>query len=49
MTASPAIIPKETTDPNLVFPDLFPPQTFPASGNLVDWNNVAPRVALPLT
>ena len=38
--------PKQTTDPNLTFPDLFPPKTYPASGNLVEWNNVSPRVGL---
>jgi hypothetical protein len=38
--------PKQTTDPNLDFPDLFLPTTFPASGNLVTWNNVAPRLGL---
>lgn len=38
--------PKETSDPNLVFPDLFPPTTFPASGNIVTWNNVSPRLGL---
>jgi len=40
--------PKETSDPNLTFPDLFPPQTFPASGNIVGWNNVSPRLGLAL-
>jgi hypothetical protein len=38
--------PKQSSDPNLVFPDLFPPTTFPASGNLVTWNNVAPRLGV---
>ena len=40
--------PKETADPNLIFPDIFPPQTIAASGNLVHWNNVAPRVGIAL-
>ena len=38
--------PKETSDPNLTFPDLFPPTTFAASGNIVTWNNVSPRLGL---
>jgi hypothetical protein len=38
--------PKQTSDSNLDFPDLFPPTTFPASGNLVTWNNVSPRLGL---
>ena len=38
--------PKQSTDPNLIFPDLFPPTEFPASGNLVTWNNVAPRLGV---
>ena len=38
--------PKQTTSPNLTFPNLFPPTTYPASGNLVEWNNVSPRVGL---
>jgi hypothetical protein len=28
------------------FPQLFPITTFPASGNLVDWNNVSPRIGV---
>lgn len=28
------------------WPTLFPPTTYPASGNLVDWNNVSPRVGV---
>ena len=36
--------PKQSTDPNLIFPDLFPPTEFPASGNLIEWNNVSPRL-----
>jgi hypothetical protein len=41
--------PRQAPSPNLTFPDLFPaPQggAFPASGNLVEWNNVSPRVGL---
>jgi Carboxypeptidase regulatory-like domain/TonB dependent receptor len=38
--------PKQSTASNLTFPQLFPPTTYPASGNLVDWNNVSPRVGL---
>ena len=38
--------PKQSSSPDLTFPDLFPPQTFPASGNLVEWNNVSPRVGV---
>jgi len=40
--------PKQSSSPNLTFPDLFPPQTFAASRNLVDWNNVSPRVGLAI-
>jgi len=40
--------PAQSSSPNLTFPDLFPPQHFPASGNLVEWNNVSPRVGLAL-
>jgi Carboxypeptidase regulatory-like domain len=38
--------PKQATDPNTTFPQLFNQQTFPASGNLVDWNTVSPRIGL---
>jgi Carboxypeptidase regulatory-like domain/TonB dependent receptor len=38
--------PKQSTSSNLTFPQLFPPTTFSASGNLIDWNNVSPRVGL---
>src|SRR5207245_5195755 len=38
--------PTETTDPAVTFPQLFPQTTYPASGNLVDWNTVSPRVGL---
>ncbi len=40
--------PRQTTSPNLTFPDLFPPTTYPASGNLIDWNNISPRIGLAL-
>jgi len=43
--------PRQTPSPNLTFPDLFPAPAggaFPASGNLVDWNNISPRVGLAL-
>src|SRR3984893_3940872 len=33
--------PAQSTDPNLTFPDLFPPTKFAASGNLVAWNTVS--------
>ena len=36
--------PQQNTSTNLTFPQLFPPTTFPASGNIVDWNNVSPRL-----
>jgi hypothetical protein len=38
--------PSQSTDPNLTFPDLFPPAKFAASGNLIEWNNVSPRLGL---
>ncbi len=38
--------PAQSTSPNLTFPQLFPPTKFPASGNLVEWNNVSPRLGL---
>jgi len=43
--------PQQTTDPAATFPQLFPQTTFPASGNLVNWNTVSPRLgaALDLT
>lgn len=43
--------PRQAPSANLTFPDLFPAPSggaFPASGNLVDWNNVSPRVGLAL-
>jgi hypothetical protein len=39
--------PAQTTDANLTFPQLFKAGfTFPASGNLVDWNTVSPRIGV---
>ncbi|HET7184419.1 MAG TPA: TonB-dependent receptor, partial [Terriglobales bacterium] len=38
--------PAQSTSPNLTFPDLFPPTKYPASGNLIDWNNVSPRIGI---
>jgi len=38
--------PQQTTDPTATFPQLFPATTFPASGNLVSWNTVSPRLGL---
>jgi hypothetical protein len=39
--------PAQTTDSNLTFPQLFKAGfTFPASGNLVDWNTVSPRIGV---
>jgi hypothetical protein len=39
--------PEQKTDPNLTFPQLFKAgATFPASGNLVDWNTVSPRIGV---
>jgi carboxypeptidase family protein len=39
--------PTQKTDPNLTFPQLFKAGfTFPASGNLVDWNTVSPRIGV---
>jgi hypothetical protein len=39
--------PQQTTASNLTFPQLFKAgTTFPASGNLVDWNNVSPRIGV---
>jgi len=40
--------PSQSSSPNLTFPQIFPPRSFPASGNLVDWNNVSPRLGLAL-
>jgi carboxypeptidase family protein/TonB-dependent receptor-like protein len=39
--------PTQTTDPNLTFPQLFNAGfTFPASGDLVSWNTVSPRIGV---
>jgi carboxypeptidase family protein len=38
--------PQQTTDPNLLFPTLFAAGTFPASGDLVNWNTVSPRIGV---
>jgi carboxypeptidase family protein/TonB-dependent receptor-like protein len=39
--------PAQTTDANLTFPQLFKAGfTFPASGSLVDWNTVSPRIGV---
>lgn len=39
--------PQQTTSSNLTFPQLFQAgHTFPASGNLVDWNTVSPRIGV---
>src|SRR5207248_5468504 len=36
----------QKTDPNLTFPQLFQVTSFPASGNLVAWNTVSPRIGV---
>ena len=38
--------PAQKSDPNETFPQLFPITSYPASGNLVDWNTVSPRIGL---
>ncbi|HTT33188.1 MAG TPA: TonB-dependent receptor, partial [Methylomirabilota bacterium] len=40
--------PAQTADPNQTFPQLFPllPSDKAASGNLVDWNTVSPRIGV---
>jgi Carboxypeptidase regulatory-like domain/TonB dependent receptor len=38
--------PAQKTDPNITFPQLFKVTSFPASGNLVDWNTVSPRIGV---
>lgn len=39
--------PTQTTSQNITFPQLFEAgHTFPASGNLVDWNTVSPRIGV---
>ncbi|HTS11103.1 MAG TPA: TonB-dependent receptor [Candidatus Limnocylindrales bacterium] len=38
--------PVQSSNAGETFPDLFPITTYPASGNLVDWNNVSPRLGV---
>jgi hypothetical protein len=38
--------PVQKSNPNETFSQLFPITTFGASGNLVDWNNVSPRIGV---
>jgi hypothetical protein len=38
--------PTQKSDSGETFPQLFPIQTYAASGNLVDWNTVSPRLGL---
>jgi hypothetical protein len=38
--------PAESTGANITFPTLFAAQPISASGNLVDWNDISPRVGL---
>ncbi|HMD06937.1 MAG TPA: TonB-dependent receptor [Candidatus Acidoferrum sp.] len=38
--------PVQQSNPNETFPQLFPITTYAASGNLVDWNNVSPRIGV---
>jgi len=38
--------PQQTTAANVTFPQLFPVTTYPASGDLVDWNTVSPRIGV---
>jgi outer membrane receptor protein involved in Fe transport len=38
--------PKQTTDPGAIFPQLFLPGSFAASGNLVNWNTFSPRLGV---
>jgi hypothetical protein len=38
--------PAQKSDPNETFPQLFPITTYPASGNLVEWNTVSPRIGV---
>jgi hypothetical protein len=38
--------PAQSSNPNETFPQLFPITNYPASGNLVDWNNVSPRIGV---
>jgi hypothetical protein len=38
--------PAESIEASPFYPIQFPAKQFPASGNLVDWNNVSPRIGL---
>lgn len=38
--------PGQKSDANETFPQLFPVTTYAASGNLVDWNTVSPRIGV---
>jgi len=40
--------PAQTTSTNITFPSTVPgwPYLLPASGNLVDWNTVSPRIGV---
>lgn len=38
--------PAQKSDANETFPQLFPITTYAASGNLVDWNTVSPRIGV---
>jgi hypothetical protein len=38
--------PAQKSDPNITFPQLFLSTSFPASGNLVDWKTVSPRIGV---
>jgi len=40
--------PQQVTDLAATFPQLFPQKTYPASGNLVNWNTVSPRLGIAL-
>jgi len=40
------LLPHAKQQPNENVSSLFPVQTYAASGNLVDWNTVSPRVGL---
>src|SRR5271163_3089525 len=38
--------PVQQSNPHETFPQLFPLTTYAGSGNLVDWNNVSPRIGV---
>jgi hypothetical protein len=38
--------PSQTTGSDITFPTLFPGQSFPGSGDLVNWNTVSPRIGV---